>query len=142
MGPGGASPEPPEVSACWQEGQFDPDACSLLCEQLNEPAVFPPNCRPMPCGPGEQLVMVKVEETVGVAVRTVGPCDECPPVEAGQCNDGVNNDAWLDDLTDTQDPDCKAATPAASPYGMAALLVVLAGFGAYRLRKSRTVGLS
>lgn len=131
------APEPSDVSACWQQGQFDPDACTLLCEQFNKPGIPPANCGPLPCGPNEVLKVAVVKDVFGVGVGEEGPCDDCPTTEAGQCSDGVNNDAWLDDLTDTQDPDCKAATPAASPFGIAALLIALAGFGAYRLRRSR-----
>ena len=42
----------------------------------------------------------------------------------------------------SDDPQCAApatSAPAASPYGIAALLALLAGFGAYRLRKNRVV---
>lgn len=138
------APKPSDVSACWLEGQFDTNACNLLCEQLSETPILPPNCSfdPISCKPGEGMVKMEVAETVGVGVGEVVPCDECPHVEAGQCNDGVNNDAFLDELTDIEDPDCKAATPAASPFGMAALLVALAGFGAWRLRRSRAARLS
>lgn len=86
------------------------------------------------------------------ASDTSDTCDivsftDCPDSEVGQCQDGVNNDDWVDDQTDCADPDCQddpacaanpAAAPAASTLGLAALLVTLAGIGALRLlpRKS------
>jgi hypothetical protein len=64
----------------------------------------------------------------------------CPATEVGQCNDGLNNDAWVDDLTDAEDPDCQAVTtpapvPAMSAAGVTALVLFLIGVAVYRLRR-------
>jgi len=57
----------------------------------------------------------------------------CPDTEAGQCDDGVNNDAWLDGDTDCDDADCASdpacvPVPTVSSWGIASLgLLLLAG---------------
>ena len=60
----------------------------------------------------------------------------CPTSEAGFCSDLADNDD--NGLTDSEDPACNPAAPTASPYGIAALLIALGGFGAWRLRKRAT----
>ena len=70
------------------------------------------------------------------------PFSTCPPNEVGQCQDGVNNDAWTGDLlTDCEDPDCASdpacpahAVPAASGLGLAATAIALLGLGVTLLR--------
>jgi len=62
----------------------------------------------------------------------------CPTSETGQCNDGVNNDAWLDDLTDCRDPDCFTdpaclAAPAMSRTTLLFLVLTLVGLAAFTL---------
>jgi hypothetical protein len=89
-------------------------ACEQTCEALN-------GGKPSPiCAMGDPDCSI------------VAPC---PRLETGIfCDDGLDND--IDGLTDSFDADCgRASAPAASRYSIAALLIVLAGFGVWRLRK-------
>jgi len=71
------------------------------------------------------------------------PWPGCPTSEAGRCADGVNNDAWLDDLTDCADPDCAndpacpASAPALSTLGLGALAALLMGIGGLSVARRR-----
>lgn len=68
---------------------------------------------------------------------TSTPCNElpeCPLTEAGQCSDGINNDAWQNGDTDCADAACASdpactGVPAASTWGLAALSLVLLAAG-------------
>jgi hypothetical protein len=59
----------------------------------------------------------------------------CPLTEAGQCADGVDNDA--NGLVDAADPNCHVHAPALTWYSMVGAGVLLLGFGSYRLRHAR-----
>jgi hypothetical protein len=77
---------------------------------------------------------------------STSPCSEveaCPKSEAGQCADGVNNDAYQNDLTDCRDPACfsdpacRPTAPAISQSGLAVTAVLLAAGGIAVLRRRR-----
>ena len=68
----------------------------------------------------------------------------CPPTEVGACNDMINNDGWVDSVTDAADPDCQAQTPAptaAVPAVGAPAIAVIIGIlivvAALRIRRGR-----
>ena len=68
----------------------------------------------------------------------------CPTSEAGHCSDGVNNDAYQNDLTDCADPACfndpacrvKAPTLSRTALSLAGLLLL--GAGAWLARRRVT----
>ncbi|HEX7406969.1 MAG TPA: hypothetical protein VF515_04870 [Candidatus Binatia bacterium] len=97
------------------------------------------SCNTIPCvPPGATSLHVDASATCGQ-----GDFASCPTSEVGQCNDNVNNDGWIDSVTDMADPDCnvgpRVGAPAAGPFGAAALVVSLMIFGIYRLaRKSQS----
>jgi hypothetical protein len=76
------------------------DACPspsiIACTSVGCPTDVVPNC------PGQ----IVAESPDPAATCGVGNYTTCPNSEDGSCTDGVNNDAWLDDLTDCADPDC------------------------------------
>ena len=65
----------------------------------------------------------------------------CPQSELGHCSDGVNNDAYLNDLTDCadpaciDDPACRLKAPAISHANLTFVGVLLLGGGVYLLRR-------
>ena len=69
-----------------------PDGLTV-CFPANTPVSA---CTDLGCGSGT--------ETPGVC--GTGTASDCPTTEAGQCDDGVNNDAWQNGLTDCDDPAC------------------------------------
>jgi len=75
----------------------------------------------------------------------VGAFAACPTTEAGECADGVNNDAWtgntLTDCVDpacAQDPHCKAPAPAVSKAMLILMFVLLCMSGVAVLRRRRS----
>jgi hypothetical protein len=71
-----------------------------------------------------------------------GVVSNCPATEAGQCADGVNNDAWTGNtLTDCADPACAgdphclAPAPAMSRIGLVVMLVLLCMSGVAVVRR-------
>ena len=90
-------------------------------------------------GPIGSAIMADANATCGE-----GAFVNCPRNEAGQCHDGVNNDAWTgNSLTDCADPAC-AGKPGCLPaptLNKAALLLTfglltLAGITVLRRRRS------
>ena len=59
----------------------------------------------------EQICSQLSCEGMGVAFVPCAETTGCPSSEAPRCDDGVNNDAWLDELTDCADPDCSSVSP-------------------------------
>jgi hypothetical protein len=82
-----------------------------------------------------------------LAVDAAGTCGQgilfasCPPTEVGACNDLINNDGWVDGVTDAADPDCQgqapppAAAPAVGPVAIGAILGILIALAAVRIRR-------
>ncbi len=96
------------------------------------------SCNTIPCVDGG---------STSLAVDPTGTCGEgilfasCPPSEVGRCSDAVNNDGWVDAVTDLDDPDCASqvpgfGVPVASSLGVAAIVAILIGVGARRLRRT------
>ena len=60
----------------------------------------------------------------------------CPASELGRCNDGLNNDAYLNLGTDALDLECaRHVAPALSSVGLAAVGLLLLGGGASVVRR-------
>jgi hypothetical protein len=87
-------------------------------------------------------------QSTSIAVDAAGVCGmgptfgSCPPTEVGRCNDQINNDGWVDAVTDAADPDCAAQAPAnpvpiVGTIGIAAIVVLLLGVAALRIRRLR-----
>lgn len=115
---------------CWHEGE-QPAEVSEICGNYCDSLPTPP---PSPCIDNEQIITHYVLE------QRIGPCESfCPPDESGACDDGINNDAYLDEVTDCADPDCagdavcRAAAPATSNLGLGLILVALLSLGMFRL---------
>ena len=97
------------------------------------------SCFPLQCVGGS---------STSIAVDAAGICGQgllfadCPPTEVGQCNDSINNDGWVDGVTDAADPDCAvqqptSAAPAVGVAGIAAVIALLLGIAALRIRRAR-----
>jgi len=125
-----------------QDGSFDfvPYCLRLGCEVAV--VVADP-----PCGDPNQTAIVN--ELLGEIDPNTDlqnfppPWPGCPTTEAGLCADRINNDAWLDDLTDCADPDCftdpacPAPAPALSALGLGALAALLIGIGGLSVVRRR-----
>lgn len=86
--------------------------------------------------------------STSLAVDAAGVCGtgplfaSCPPTEVGRCNDLINNDGWVDNVTDAADPDCAVQQPAnpaptVSALGIVAVAVLMVGIAALRIRRLR-----
>lgn len=73
-----------------------PNPAIIACTSQGCPTDVVPHC------PGQ----IVAESPSPTGTCGTGSFTDCPPTEVGHCTDGVNNDAWKDDLTDCADPDC------------------------------------
>lgn len=100
------------------------------------------------CGAGTACTGGYCAPPLGSAIAVSDqPCNtltQCPSSEAGQCADGVNNDAYQNDLTDCADPACfsdpvcaRKPAPALSPLALAGAGCLLAAGGIAVLRRRR-----
>jgi len=96
------------------------------------------SCNTLVCaGGGSTSLHVDALATCGA-----GEFASCPPTEVGRCSDAINNDGWVDAVTDLADPDCgigpgAGAVPSLSPTALAGVVLILAAIGGLRLRLSR-----
>ena len=77
-----------------------------------------------------------------LATCGAGGFASCPPTEVGQCSDAINNDGWVDAVTDLADPDCATgpgagAVPSLSLAALAGMVLILSALGGLRLRRAR-----
>ena len=94
------------------------------------------SCSTLMCIGASTSLAVDATATCGV-----GPIfGACPPTEVGACTDNINNDGWVDAVTDAADPDCAAASaPAGVPtlgvVGLTAVVALLLAVAALRFRR-------
>jgi hypothetical protein len=122
----------PSWSACCEEGCGNPVWISCTASAICTGGF----CAP-PLGSAIQFDLA--------ATCGEGAFANCPATEAGQCADGVNNDAWtgntLTDCADpacATDPHCKAPAPAMSRTVLMLMLVLLCMSGVAVLRRRRS----
>lgn len=89
--------------------------------------------------------------STSLAVDAAGICGQgpifgaCPPTEVGACNDLINNDGWVDAVTDAADPDCQgqppptaaAPAPAVGTLAIGVIVGILIAVAAMRIRRGR-----
>jgi hypothetical protein len=121
-----------DAFVCWLNGE-QPDS-----EELGE--ICGAHCDSLPTPPPSECIDNMQVIPRHVVQQIIGPCGSfCPPDESGACNDGVNNDAYLDDVTNCADADCtgeavcRAAAPTTSNLGLGAVLAALFFLGTFRL---------
>lgn len=88
-------PPPQARAACCMDSC--PNPIIIACTSSGCPTDVVPNC------PGQ----IVAESPDPSATCGAGNYTTCPDSEYGACTDGVNNDAWIDALTDCADPDCR-----------------------------------